>query len=258
MSDDAMRKQPRKEYIKGLGSQADDLYRAWGRGMMDSTVSRIESAIETGGSLELNMTLWRKLKESREEVIENFVLYKRRKDEKYFNFSASQVRGLDFDLHEPTEEDIIDWLHAAKGLAMRIEQFHSHTMHKNPNPEWKEGRHAYEGDNRAPRSEKEQNWLVAEDRYTKMLKNKRNKKGKGKGKGKGKPHPPKKPTTPDTPAMMPEERKWAYAPAHPRTRAPLDAREPPRRYKADPYTRARAQPLVRTHSDATVPRFPTY
>ena len=138
--------------------------------LMRNMVSRITSAMERDASLDDLKNIYTRLEQRREEVIESFVGYKRRngRDERNFNFNASQVTGLKWNLHEPDGEDKIDWLHHAKGMALRIEQFHSHTMHKNPNPEWKAGRHAYAGDTRAPRSKEEQAWLIAEDRYTKL------------------------------------------------------------------------------------------
>ena len=38
-----------------------------------------------------------------------------------------------------TEEEMMNWLRHAKGVAMRIEQFHSHANKKNPAP-----KHVYE------------------------------------------------------------------------------------------------------------------
>ena len=224
---------------------ADILYAQWKSPLMRNTVNEITSALEEGNvSLEFMRTIYTELKHKREDVIEAFVVYKRSngRDEKNFNFSASQVTGMPWTLREPEEKDDKGWLHFAKGVALRIEQFHSHTMHKNRNPGWKPGRRVYEGDTRVPRTIEEQEWLVAEDRYTKIT-NRLRRKGKGKKRAR-RPAAPREPE----PAMPPGEAPYQGS----RGKAPIRVYPPASSYQH------RTREPVRARGDRPLPKFPSY
>ena len=102
------------------------------------------------------------LVQARETAIEDLVRLKHT----YENHTFSARDVIIFDLEFPDGSDQGDWLAYVKKAAMRIEQFRSHALRQNPNPQ-KARKEGAREDDRPLRSDNEQAWLQAEDQLSK-------------------------------------------------------------------------------------------
>jgi len=103
-----------------------------------------------------------KLVDARETAISDFVHLKKKYDKM---FTADKV--IIFELEFPDGSDIGEWLAYVKKAAMRIEQFRSHALRRNPDPR-KPRKPGARIDERDARDPIEQEWLAAEDQLTKQ------------------------------------------------------------------------------------------
>ena len=270
----------RQAYIDELAIRSEELYFAWGGGVLRDTIKKINHHLETNaGSVHDTEVIRNNIEAARNRAIDEFVARKR---ERRPEFKHSDVRGL-YILVEKFEprEDLKNWLWNAKSAAYEVEQFMSHTLRKNPHPRSKKGKEPPYDPSREERSSQEQAWLVAEDKYCKVTSSKRKSKGK-----KGKKGKKDKARAEEVPEYLPggeevlpvdpakESRYWAgqarmsralatsrralgipKAPAQPRPPVTQQARAQPR----PPVTQqARAQPRPRPSARVGLPRFPDF
>ena len=177
-------KKSREERKRELAAEAERLYKEWGDGPLNETISEIEMELERteGPSKRTLLRIEATIKKVMETAVNAFLKRTRpvKREEKsiwgYKNMEVPPIGPL-------TPQEYRYWLLHAKGAAFRIEQFHSHANYSNPHPK----KEYIDKTGRDKRSEKQQRWLEAEDAYSHLealTGKKRKRKGKGKGKGK--------------------------------------------------------------------------
>ena len=241
-----MSKDPTKEEMLRAQEQlASMMYEAWKDAPLRSVVMMINGALQGDKAPNLVLQVSKKINAVREKAIDMFLSRnasrpegKKKTLESIRNLDSMKLppiaketaegRYNDWTKQETTEEEMMNWLRHAKGVAMRIEQFHSHANKKNPTP-----KHVYEDlTGRPNRSAEEEAWLIEEDKYSHMLavreRNKRrrtNAKGKGKGRRKGKKTGKKEGMVLDAPKASRMTTGRSYAPS---SSVALSSRLPPR------------------------------
>ena len=135
---------------------ADQLYDDWRGGALRHIVNSIKGLKEEWNDRSASDVMT-ELVNARENAISEFVHQKRKYNK---SFSPGDVGFMELEF--PDGSDKKEWLGYVKKVAMRIEQFRSHVLRRNPNPRKPRKPNARE-DYRPERTEQEQEWLVAED-----------------------------------------------------------------------------------------------
>lgn len=236
----------RQVKIRELRAEADRLYMEWRGGALKEIVEEIEQTLQEGYTDVECARIAAKINEIKMMHFEKFVEYKRERDQT--DFDISKIKGTrKMELFPPrsSRSSVPHWLHHAKKVAMKVEQFISHTARKNPNPP--ESRQdettgkpdrEYKKDHRHNRTEHEQMWLTVEDELSKLTNRKKRAKHGGR----------KAVPEPDMPP--PNERAFAGRPYQTAKRLSSSAAYPPAARRAPPRSTSRRLPAF--------PAYPTY
>lgn len=174
-------KKAREEKLDHAIDESDKFYALWGQGALKNVLTKIYKCWDE----EFTENDLQKIKNGidiiKKSTFQQFVEYKKNFD-KTKNYTIDDIKGKDrLELvNPPTRTSGLsdqeyshkgrDWLHQAKGVAIRVEHFRSHVLRRNPHPTT-----PLKGDDtqRAKRSEDEQAWVRAEDVVNKLLSKKR-------------------------------------------------------------------------------------
>jgi len=137
------------------------------RAPLKPTVEMIMQDME-GGRVANTAKIYANITSVRELAVKLFL--DRNKERKKPKEGVNDIWGYDKMVLHDDKSDINAWLHHALGVAFAIEQFHAHANYKNPHPKpKKDGKPRVDNSNRDAREHDVQEWLVAQDNYTKYL-----------------------------------------------------------------------------------------
>ena len=170
-------KKARKEKLDHAIDESDKFYELWGQGALKNVLTKIYKCWEERFTENDLQKIKIGINTIKQNTFQQFVEYKKNFD-KTKDYTIDDIKGKDrLELVNPptrtsgmSDEEYShngkEWLHQAKGVAIRVEHFRSHVIRRNPHPTT-----PLKGDDthRSERSEAEQAWVLAEDVVNKLL-----------------------------------------------------------------------------------------